>query len=203
MIRIIYMGTPQFAVPALEALIAGRKPGKVLPEGYEIATVITRVDKPVGRGQEIVYSPVKQTALAHGIPVWQPGSLKKPENIEALAAYKADLYRRRLRADIAAGRPRPAALRHAQHPRLAATPLSRRLAHFRSHLAGRPRNRRHHHAAGRGRRHRPHALQTSRPAHRRGDDRQPDRDAGAGRRAGTARNPAALDRRPDHAHPPG
>jgi methionyl-tRNA formyltransferase len=92
MVRIIYMGTPQFAVPALEALIAGREPGKVLPEGYEIATVITRVDKPVGRGQEIVYSPVKQTALAHGIPVWQPGSLKKPENIEALAAYKADLY---------------------------------------------------------------------------------------------------------------
>src|SRR5579885_3206316 len=92
MVRIIYMGTPQFAVPALEALIAGREPGKVLPEGYEITTVITRVDKPVGRGQEIVYSPVKQTALAHGIPVWQPGSLKKPENIEALAAYKADLY---------------------------------------------------------------------------------------------------------------
>src|SRR5579885_2668947 len=92
MIRIIYMGTPQFAVPALEALIAGREPGKVLPEGYEIATVITRVDKPVGRGQEIVYSPVKQAALAHGIPVWQPGSLKKPENIEALAAYRADLY---------------------------------------------------------------------------------------------------------------
>ncbi|HLI08638.1 MAG TPA: methionyl-tRNA formyltransferase [Ktedonobacteraceae bacterium] len=92
MLRIIYMGTPQFAVPALEALIAGREPGKVLPEGYEIATVITRVDKPVGRGLEIVYSPVKQAALAHGIPVWQPGSLKKPENIEALAAYKADLY---------------------------------------------------------------------------------------------------------------
>lgn len=92
MVRIIYMGTPQFAVPALEALIAGREPGKVLPEGYEIATVITRVDKPVGRGQEIVYSPVKQAALAHGIPVWQPGSLRKPENIEALAAYKADLY---------------------------------------------------------------------------------------------------------------
>lgn len=92
MVRIIYMGTPQFAVPALEALITGREPGKVLPEGYEIATVITRVDKPVGRGQEIIYSPVKQAALAHGIPVWQPGSLKKPENIEALAAYNADLY---------------------------------------------------------------------------------------------------------------
>lgn len=92
MVRIIYMGTPQFAVPALQALIEGAAPGVILPEGYEIATVITRPDKPVGRGQEIVYSPVKQAALARGIPVWQPGSLKKPENIEALAAYKADLY---------------------------------------------------------------------------------------------------------------
>jgi methionyl-tRNA formyltransferase len=92
MLRIIYMGTPQFAVPALEALIAGAAPGKVLPEGYEIITVITRPDKPAGRGQEIIYSPVKQAALAHGIPVWQPGSLKRPENIEALAAYRADLY---------------------------------------------------------------------------------------------------------------
>lgn len=92
MLRIIYMGTPQFAVPALKALIDGARPGLVLQEGYDIATVITRPDKPVGRGKEIVFSPIKQTALAHGIPVWQPGSLKRPENIEALAAYQADLY---------------------------------------------------------------------------------------------------------------
>lgn len=92
MLRIIYMGTPQFAVPALEALIKGRSPGAVLPEGYDIATVITRPDKPVGRGQAIVFSPVKQTALAHDIPVWQPGSFKRTENREALAAYRADLY---------------------------------------------------------------------------------------------------------------
>src|SRR5713226_7456458 len=92
MLRVIFMGTPQFAVPALEALIAGTAPGAVLPQGFQLVTVITRVDKPAGRGQEIIYSPVKQAALAHGIPVWQPGSLKRPENIEALAAYKADLY---------------------------------------------------------------------------------------------------------------
>ncbi len=92
MLRIIYMGTPHFAVPALEALIAKAAPGVLLPEGYELVTVITRPDKPAGRGKEIVYSPVKQTALAHNIPVWQPGSLKRPENIEGLAAYKADLY---------------------------------------------------------------------------------------------------------------
>lgn len=92
MLRIIYMGTPHFAVPALEALIANRAPGILLPDGYEIVTVITRPDKPVGRGKEIVFSPVKQAALAHDIPVWQPGSLKRPENIAALAAYSADLY---------------------------------------------------------------------------------------------------------------
>jgi methionyl-tRNA formyltransferase len=92
MLRIIYMGTPQFAIPALETLIAGSKPGLVLQEGYEIVTVITRPDKPSGRGKEIVYSPVKQLALSHEIPVWQPGSLKRQENIEMLAAYRSDLY---------------------------------------------------------------------------------------------------------------
>lgn len=92
MLRIIYMGTPPFAVPALEALIDGSAPGLVLPEGYEIVTVITRPDKPAGRSKELVFSPVKQTALAHGLPVWQPGSFKKKENQEALASYRADLF---------------------------------------------------------------------------------------------------------------
>src|SRR6266581_1822135 len=77
MLRIIFMGTAH---------------GAVLPQDYQLVTVITRVDKPAGRGKEIIYSPVKQAALAHGIAVWQPGSLKRPENIEALAAYRADLY---------------------------------------------------------------------------------------------------------------
>ena len=92
MLRIIYMGTPQFAVPVLVTLIAGSKPGLVLQEGYEIVTVITRPDKPSGRGKEVVYSPVKQLALSQEIPVWQPGSLKRQENIEMLAAYQSDLF---------------------------------------------------------------------------------------------------------------
>ncbi len=92
MLRIIYMGTPSFAVPALEALVAHRAPGDVLPDGYEIVTVVTRPDKPAGRGKEIVFSPVKQAALAHGLHVWQPGSFKRAENVEALAAYHADLF---------------------------------------------------------------------------------------------------------------
>ncbi len=92
MLKIIYMGTPYFAVPAFEALAANRAPGLLLPQGYEIVSVITRPDKPSGRGKEVVFSPIKQAALAQGIPVWQPGSLKRPENIEALAAHSADLY---------------------------------------------------------------------------------------------------------------
>jgi methionyl-tRNA formyltransferase len=88
----IYMGTPAFAVPALESLIRGAAPGALFPEGYEIVTVITRPDKPSGRGREVVYSPVKQVALAHGVPVWQPGSLKKAENQATLAACQADIF---------------------------------------------------------------------------------------------------------------
>jgi methionyl-tRNA formyltransferase len=92
MLRIIYMGTPYFAVPTLNTLIEGSAPGMILPEGYEIVTVITRPDKPSGRGREVAFSPVKQTAQSYGLPVWQPGSFKKLENSQALAAYKADLY---------------------------------------------------------------------------------------------------------------
>jgi methionyl-tRNA formyltransferase len=92
MLRIIYMGTPQFSVLALKALIQGAAPGAVLPEGYEIAVVITRPDKPAGRGREVAFSPVKQVALENGLTVWQPGSFKKAENSTALAGYHADLY---------------------------------------------------------------------------------------------------------------
>jgi methionyl-tRNA formyltransferase len=92
MLRIVYMGTPHFAVPALLALIEHATPGALLPDGYEIASVITRVDKPVGRGRGIVFSPVKQAALEHNSPVWQPGSLKKAENSAKLAELHADLY---------------------------------------------------------------------------------------------------------------
>jgi methionyl-tRNA formyltransferase len=92
MLRVIYMGTPYFAVPALRALIEGSAPGALLAEGYEIVTVVTRPDKPAGRGREVAFSPVKQTAQSYSIPVWQPGSFKKQENSQALADYQADLY---------------------------------------------------------------------------------------------------------------
>lgn len=61
--RIVFMGTPDFSVPALESLIASR---------HQVAAVVTQPDKPKGRGREIAMSPVKETALRHDIPVYQP-----------------------------------------------------------------------------------------------------------------------------------
>ena len=61
--KIVFMGTPDFSVPTLESLIASR---------HEVAAVVTQPDKPKGRGKEIHMTPVKETALRHGIPVYQP-----------------------------------------------------------------------------------------------------------------------------------
>lgn len=81
-LRIIYMGTPDFAVPSLDILVAN---------GYQVVAVITAPDKPKGRGQKLSYSPVKEAALKHNIPVLQPTNLKSPEFLEELASYKANL----------------------------------------------------------------------------------------------------------------
>lgn len=82
-LRIIYMGTPDFAVAPLKALVEG---------GYRIVAVITMPDKPVGRHQSVLTaSPVKQFAVANNLPVLQPTSLKDPGFLEELATYEADL----------------------------------------------------------------------------------------------------------------
>jgi methionyl-tRNA formyltransferase len=81
-LRIIYMGTPKFAVPTLSQLVN---------KGWNIVAVVTAPDKPQGRGQKITYSPVKECAIKHNIPVLQPEKLKSPEFIEELKSYKADL----------------------------------------------------------------------------------------------------------------
>lgn len=81
-LRIVFMGTPDFAVPSLAAL---------LNSGCHLAGVITAPDKPSGRGLKMSSSPVKEFALRHGIPVLQPVNLKDPEFIEALKALKPDL----------------------------------------------------------------------------------------------------------------
>lgn len=73
--RLVFMGTPDFAVPCLEA---------VLSAGHEVAAVYSQPDKPVGRKQEIRPTPVKACALAHGLEVRQPASLRSPEEVERL-----------------------------------------------------------------------------------------------------------------------
>ena len=81
-LRIIFMGTPDFAVPSLEAL---------LQHGCNIVGVITSPDRPAGRGQKITASPVKQFALEKGLRILQPANLKSPEFLEELKSLKADL----------------------------------------------------------------------------------------------------------------
>lgn len=76
------MGTPEFAVPSLETLVANK---------LNVVAVITAPDKPQGRGQKIVHSPVKTCALQHNIPVLQPTNLKSPEFLEELKSYNAQL----------------------------------------------------------------------------------------------------------------
>jgi methionyl-tRNA formyltransferase len=81
-IRIVFMGTPEFAVESLKALFEG---------GYTVVAVITSPDRPSGRGQKISESPVKLYAREKGIAVLQPEKLKNPEFLSALSDLKADL----------------------------------------------------------------------------------------------------------------
>ncbi len=81
-LRIVFMGTPDFAVASLEALIAA---------GANIVAVVTAPDKPAGRGMHLQESAVKKSAVAHAIPVLQPEKLKNPEFIEELRSFNADL----------------------------------------------------------------------------------------------------------------
>lgn len=80
--RIVFMGTPDFAVPSLEAL---------LRRGHEIAAVYTQPDKPKGRGHKLLPPPVKVLALEHNIPVCQPTTLRNAEAVETLRAFEPEL----------------------------------------------------------------------------------------------------------------
>ncbi len=84
-IRVLFMGTPDFAVPSLRALMAQAN------AGLAVAGVVTRPDKPVGRKQQVIFSPVKQFALELGIPVYQPGPLRRPEALALLRDLAPDL----------------------------------------------------------------------------------------------------------------
>ncbi|RMG28821.1 MAG: methionyl-tRNA formyltransferase [Gammaproteobacteria bacterium] len=80
--RIVFAGTPEFAVPSLEAL---------LESPHEVVAVYTQPDRPAGRGRRLTPSPVKQRAREAGVPVEQPGSLRDPEVQRRLADYRPDL----------------------------------------------------------------------------------------------------------------
>ena len=79
---VVFLGTPQFAVPTLRRL---------LDSAHSVAGVITQPDRPRGRGQKITHAPVKALALERGIPVYQPERLKPPEVADTLRAWHADL----------------------------------------------------------------------------------------------------------------
>lgn len=80
--RVIFMGTPDFSVGTLEALIAA---------GHEVCLAVTQPDKPKGRGGRMQYTPVKEKALFYNIPVYQPKRVRDPECVEELRKYKADV----------------------------------------------------------------------------------------------------------------
>ena len=80
--KVIFMGTPDFSVGTLKALVEA---------GHEVVLAVTQPDKPKGRGGKMQYPPVKETALELGIPVFQPKKVRDPECIEELRKYHADI----------------------------------------------------------------------------------------------------------------
>ncbi len=80
--RVIFMGTPDFSVGTLQALIGA---------GHEVVLAVTQPDKPKGRGKAVQFPPVKETALEHGIEVYQPRRVREPECVEYLKKYNADI----------------------------------------------------------------------------------------------------------------
>lgn len=81
--KIVFMGTPDYAVGALEALIRA---------GHEITAVVTQPDKAKGRSDSLQYPPVKECALTHGLTVFQPERVKRPEAVDRLRTYEADVF---------------------------------------------------------------------------------------------------------------
>ncbi len=80
--RIIFMGTPDFSVPTLRALVEG---------GHEVIAVVTQPDKPKGRGKAVQMTPVKEQALEYGIPVYQPVKVRDPLFVQTVAELKPDV----------------------------------------------------------------------------------------------------------------
>lgn len=81
--RIVFMGTPDFSVPALKALVEA---------GHQVIAVVTQPDKPRGRGKEVQMTPVKIQAMEYGIPVYQPAKVREASFVEVLQGLEADVY---------------------------------------------------------------------------------------------------------------
>ncbi|ANU44876.1 methionyl-tRNA formyltransferase [Enterocloster clostridioformis] len=81
--RIVFMGTPDFSVPALKALVEA---------GHQVIAVVTQPDKPKGRGKEVQMTPVKIQAMEYGIPVYQPAKVREASFVEILQGMEADVY---------------------------------------------------------------------------------------------------------------
>ncbi|HEX4772417.1 MAG TPA: methionyl-tRNA formyltransferase [Bryobacteraceae bacterium] len=81
--RTVFLGTPEFAVPTLQALVAA---------GHEIVGVFTQPDRPKGRGNTLAQSPVKLAAIENAIPVFQPERIRRPENVERLRDSNAEIF---------------------------------------------------------------------------------------------------------------
>ncbi|MBO4903299.1 MAG: methionyl-tRNA formyltransferase [Lachnospiraceae bacterium] len=81
--KIVFMGTPDLAVTVLDSIVNSR---------HEVTAVVTREDKPKGRGKEVSMPPVKEYALEHGLTVFQPAKIKTPESIATLKTFEADIF---------------------------------------------------------------------------------------------------------------
>ena len=81
--KIVFMGTPDFSVPSLNSLINA---------GHEVVLCVTQPDRERGRGKKVSFSPVKECAISHNIPVLQPEKIKDPEAVDELRKYEADVF---------------------------------------------------------------------------------------------------------------
>ena len=130
--RVLFMGTPDYAVPSLEALV----------ERYSIVGVVTQPDRPAGRGRSVRFSPVKTVALEHHLPVFQPKSLRTQQALDQINAWAPDVI-----VTAAIGHILTAELllcsqaRHRERPRVALASLARRSTHPGGAVGRRYRNR--------------------------------------------------------------
>ncbi len=90
-VRVVFMGTPDFAVPSLAALTERASPGVLWPTGLDVVGVFTRPDKTAGRGRQAILSPVKRYAHEQGLPIYQPGPLRRPEAFDLLQSLAPDV----------------------------------------------------------------------------------------------------------------